>query len=187
MHFHLPKPLHGWREFLGEVGIIVIGVLIALSAEQTIEWLHWRHEARLAREALAFDFRRIIGEAAQTDAFAPCLAGTSPRVQSRAGRGRDDEAAGSCRLRRYTLIPAVELAQLVRADLGTGSRPHVQSRSACRVRPHRCLGLGALGSGPTKQRLGGPHHHHRARSAGLRDGDCQHKGYAGARRKGNVR
>ena len=34
MHFHLPKPLHGWREFLGEVGIIVIGVLIALGAEQ---------------------------------------------------------------------------------------------------------------------------------------------------------
>jgi len=23
MHFHLPKPLHGWREFAGEVGIIV--------------------------------------------------------------------------------------------------------------------------------------------------------------------
>jgi len=32
MHFHLPKPLHGWREFAGEVGIIVIGVLIALGA-----------------------------------------------------------------------------------------------------------------------------------------------------------
>jgi len=30
MHFHLPKPLHGWREFAGEVGIIVFGVLIAL-------------------------------------------------------------------------------------------------------------------------------------------------------------
>lgn len=25
MHFHLPKPLHGWREFAGEVGIIVVG------------------------------------------------------------------------------------------------------------------------------------------------------------------
>jgi len=32
MHFHLPKPLHGWREFAGEVGIIVIGVLIVLGA-----------------------------------------------------------------------------------------------------------------------------------------------------------
>lgn len=34
MHIHLPKPLHGWREFLAEVGIIVLGVLIALGAEQ---------------------------------------------------------------------------------------------------------------------------------------------------------
>ena len=32
MHFQVPKPLHGWREFAGEVGIIVVGVLIALAA-----------------------------------------------------------------------------------------------------------------------------------------------------------
>ena len=37
MHFHLPKPLHGWREFAGEVGIIVVGVLIALAAEQVVK------------------------------------------------------------------------------------------------------------------------------------------------------
>jgi hypothetical protein len=43
MHFHLPKPLHGWREFVGEVGIIVIGVGIALAAEQVVEAAHWRH------------------------------------------------------------------------------------------------------------------------------------------------
>ena len=29
MHFHLPKRLHSWREFVGEIGIFVIGVLIA--------------------------------------------------------------------------------------------------------------------------------------------------------------
>src|SRR3569833_2969230 len=42
MHFHLPKPLHGWREFVGEVGIIVTGVLIALGAEQAVEATHHR-------------------------------------------------------------------------------------------------------------------------------------------------
>src|SRR5438309_7543008 len=52
MHFHLPKPLHGWREFAGEVGIIVVGVLIALGAEQLVEDLHWRQEVRVARDAL---------------------------------------------------------------------------------------------------------------------------------------
>jgi type IV secretory pathway VirB2 component (pilin) len=37
MDFHLPKPL-GWREFVGEVGIIVLGVLIALGAGQVVEY-----------------------------------------------------------------------------------------------------------------------------------------------------
>jgi hypothetical protein len=44
LHIHLPKPLHGWREFVGEVGIIVIGVLIAIGAEQAIEALHHRSQ-----------------------------------------------------------------------------------------------------------------------------------------------
>jgi len=52
MHVHLPKPLHGWREFAGEVGIIVIGVLIALGAEQIVETLHWRAEVRDAQIGL---------------------------------------------------------------------------------------------------------------------------------------
>ena len=49
MHFHLPKPLHGWRELTGEVGIIVIGVLIALGAEQAVEAVHNRADANDAR------------------------------------------------------------------------------------------------------------------------------------------
>src|SRR5207302_6541644 len=52
MHFHLPKPLHGWRALVGEVGIIVIGVLIALGAEQIVEALHWRSEVAQLRAAM---------------------------------------------------------------------------------------------------------------------------------------
>lgn len=63
MHFHLPKPLHGWREFLGEVGIIVIGVLIALAAEQVVETAHWRGSVWQMRKAmrseLAIDRKRL--------------------------------------------------------------------------------------------------------------------------------
>jgi hypothetical protein len=49
VHFRLPKPLHGWREFAGEVGIIVVGVLIALGAEQVVESLHWANKSRSAK------------------------------------------------------------------------------------------------------------------------------------------
>ncbi len=55
MHFHLPKPLHGWREFVGEVGIIVLGVLIALAAGQVIEILHWRQKAKIAERAMRLE------------------------------------------------------------------------------------------------------------------------------------
>src|SRR5206468_2789629 len=52
MHFHLPEPLHGWRAFVGEVGIIVIGVLIALAAEQVVQSIHERNEVEQLRSAL---------------------------------------------------------------------------------------------------------------------------------------
>ncbi|HEX4736234.1 MAG TPA: hypothetical protein VH331_01605 [Allosphingosinicella sp.] len=71
MHVHLPKPLHGWRAFFGEVAIIVLGVLIALGAEQLVEWHRWNrevHETRLAADAeLAHDlgvFRHRLGQQA---------------------------------------------------------------------------------------------------------------------------
>lgn len=52
MHIHLPKPLHGWREFVGEVGIIVIGVLIALVAEQVVEDWNWQQKVSAERNSL---------------------------------------------------------------------------------------------------------------------------------------
>ena len=48
MHFHLPKPLHGWRAFVGEVAIIVLGVLIALGAEQSVQSVEWQHKVDAA-------------------------------------------------------------------------------------------------------------------------------------------
>lgn len=48
MHVHLPKPLHGWRAFVGEVAIIVLGVLIALGAEQAVQSFEWREKVDAA-------------------------------------------------------------------------------------------------------------------------------------------
>ena len=52
MHFHLPKPLHGWRAFFGEVGIIVLGVLIALSAEQAVDAWRWSERVAVVRNSI---------------------------------------------------------------------------------------------------------------------------------------
>jgi hypothetical protein len=52
MHVHLPKPLHGWRAFVGEVGIIVVGVLIALTAEQIVHEVQDWSDERALRDAI---------------------------------------------------------------------------------------------------------------------------------------
>jgi hypothetical protein len=76
MDLHKPKPWHSLREFLKEYLIIVVGVLTALGAEQVVETLHWRHEAELARRALAYDMRRGLGWSGEYDAEGPCIART---------------------------------------------------------------------------------------------------------------
>ena len=75
MHFHLPKPLHGWREFAGEVGIIVIGVLIALGAEQVVENVRDREQVHQGEELLKDNFERFVTFAAELDAYAPASRG----------------------------------------------------------------------------------------------------------------
>lgn len=73
MHFHLPKPMHGWREFAGEIAIIVIGVLIALGAEQVLESWHWQHKADETTAAIRDDIAGTYSQAAEAASVAPCV------------------------------------------------------------------------------------------------------------------
>jgi hypothetical protein len=52
MEIHKPKAVHNWRELLTEIGVIVIGIAIALCAEQGVEWLHNRAKAAEARASI---------------------------------------------------------------------------------------------------------------------------------------
>jgi hypothetical protein len=52
MRFNLPRPINGWREFAGEVGVIVLGVLIALGAQQVVEGINDRNAVAQLRGAL---------------------------------------------------------------------------------------------------------------------------------------
>ena len=73
MQVHLPKPLHGWREFVGEVGVIVLGVLIALGAQQIVEAVQWHEEVRLTEEALTNEIALSIVNAAERKMVDQCL------------------------------------------------------------------------------------------------------------------
>ena len=73
MHIHLPKPLHGWRAFVGEVGIVVLGVLLALGASQLVEAWQWHRKANQATELLRKEVADEYVEAVEAAITAPCV------------------------------------------------------------------------------------------------------------------
>ena len=44
--------MHGWRVFAGEVGVIVLGVLLALGAQQVVEDINMRSDVRELRRTI---------------------------------------------------------------------------------------------------------------------------------------
>jgi hypothetical protein len=52
------RPLHGWREFFGEVGVIVLGVVIAIGLGQLVQIIQWRGDVGSAQASLADDISR---------------------------------------------------------------------------------------------------------------------------------
>ena len=92
MHFHLPKPLHGWREFAGEVGIIVFGVLIALAFEAVVDHLSWNSKVDEARTELRHELGHNLAlldkRIAQQDCVARRLAELGPIITGASASGR---------------------------------------------------------------------------------------------------
>ena len=90
MRFRVPKPLHGWRAFAGEVGIIVIGVLIALAAGQVVETIHERQLATEARENVSAEAATNIGFIRDRLSVQACIdrrLGELQAILSRTGEG----------------------------------------------------------------------------------------------------
>lgn len=65
IRFRIPTPLHGWREFAGEVGVIVLGVLIALGAQQVAEDIGWRQKV----DAAVADMKNELGSGDGPEAY----------------------------------------------------------------------------------------------------------------------
>ncbi len=85
MHIHPPKPLHGWQEFLNEIFVIVVGVLIALGFEQVVEEFHWQHKAAEGRERLRLELRAQFSLAAEQAIVTPCILAQLDRLRDHLG------------------------------------------------------------------------------------------------------
>jgi hypothetical protein len=60
-------PTHGWRDFFIHIATIVVGLLIAIGLEQTVEAIHHRREAAELREALHGETAEILKDSRDTD------------------------------------------------------------------------------------------------------------------------
>ncbi len=73
MDIHKPKPIHGWRDFLKEFATIVLGVSVALAAEQGVEWFHWRTQVREARSIIATEMAQNVANSIRRVRTEQCL------------------------------------------------------------------------------------------------------------------
>lgn len=92
MHVHLPKPLHGWRAFVGEVGIIVFGVLIALAFGQLAQSVDNRVAAAQARDAIRAEVRENLWWLELRGKYEPCIGRMAAGLRVVLDRARDGQA-----------------------------------------------------------------------------------------------
>ena len=99
MRLRFPTPLHGWRAFLGEVGVVVLGIIIALAADNAVEEWQWQKQAKLA----AHEFQQELGFAAlvayEREALQPCLQGRLREISSALARSGAHWSASPLRLK----------------------------------------------------------------------------------------
>jgi hypothetical protein len=136
MHLRIPKPLHGWRAFAGEVWIIVIGVLIALAAEQAVEDWRWHGQVEVSTRGFKDELLSSTQTAYERMAIQPCLQGELRALSAQLVKGgdtwhalpsplRDPRRSGRARTRRTRTLPCSGSATMLPArtsSLGLSTR-----------------------------------------------------------------
>jgi hypothetical protein len=87
------KPTGGWRSFVGELGVIILGVLIALGLGAVATEIGWRIEVGQARRALGLELGESMGQVVERMRFSPCVEGRLDEIARIV-----DEAASTGRL-----------------------------------------------------------------------------------------
>lgn len=73
LDIHKARPVHNLREFLSEIVVIVIGVAIALTGEQAVEWLHWRSQVAEAEGVLGHELTETVGQGDERLVVSACV------------------------------------------------------------------------------------------------------------------
>ena len=94
MEIHRPGVVRNWREFLKEVGIIVLGVSIALAGEEIVSNYNWKEEVAVVQDSLNDELSDALFSAMERVKIADCQSRTLDRLDQLA-----DESRGTLVLR----------------------------------------------------------------------------------------
>lgn len=89
MRITLPKPPHSWREFVREIAIVFIGVVLALGGERLIHQYNWRQDGRQAEAAIKTELAEHRLAAIERLAVQPCLKGQLKTLHNRLSTHRE--------------------------------------------------------------------------------------------------
>jgi hypothetical protein len=90
LHVHRPKPLSGLREIATEIGVIVLGIVIAIGGEQVVEAIHWNHKVAGAEAALREELAVDLSYAQEQQDLHPCADRYFDLLQSAIADNRPD-------------------------------------------------------------------------------------------------
>jgi hypothetical protein len=84
-----PKRVHNWPDFLKEVGTIVLGVIIALAAEQAVDTYNWHHEVGVVEDSLDDELADSLFAARERVKISDCQSRTLDRLDQLADESRN--------------------------------------------------------------------------------------------------
>jgi hypothetical protein len=82
MKLRVPRALLGWRKFLSDLWIVVLGVFIALLAEQWVNSRQWREQVSQFRQALRVEIAQNMGSYEFRRAQDPCVEGRIAELEA---------------------------------------------------------------------------------------------------------
>jgi hypothetical protein len=85
---HSPRPVQGWRDFLKEIGTIVIGVAIALAAGEAVDGWNWQREVAIVKDSLDDELSDAVFAARERVKIANCQRRTLDRLDELADQSR---------------------------------------------------------------------------------------------------
>jgi hypothetical protein len=95
MHIHVPKALHSWAEVAKEIGVITVGVLIALALEQMLEDREWHRKVQAAETGMRRELFWDNGpQIYQRAAMHPCAVAQLDRIREAVEGGKSRQEIG---------------------------------------------------------------------------------------------